>query len=563
MIFGVKLDDQPQNQRLLKELRFTGTIHLLSVSGLHIGFVVVSLNLLLGLLQVPKAWRLLPLGLGIGFYILMTGMEPPVLRAGVMLLLYFLAEGLGSKDSNLNRLSLAAFILLLVNPYNLFQIGFQLSVAATLGVVWLYPLLKEYFPVDRPWLGVIWNCLLLSIAAQLMVTPFLVYYFQQISWISPLVNLLIFIPAMGVVVGGLAGEFLGCILPWLGLLVLTPLGWALNLCRLVVAWFGDQSWSVWYTPRWPWPWNLSFYLGIIFGLDLLRPNPLRRKPQLNYGWLLLGSLFIINLVIWVMVWDQTQRDFLQVSFIDVGQGDAILIQTPDGVNVLVDSGDDGQGRARVLPCLRSNRVKRLDLVIITHGHRDHLGGLDEVLLEVPSKAIYLPAALSTSETDREFLARLKKLKIARHYFHNGTLLRLGQGVRLEVLAAETAKQENDRSMVLLLEYGKNKLLLTGDLSFEGEAILLKRLPNRLRATVLKVGHHGSNYSTGMPFLTQVKPRLAVISVGEANRFSHPGSANLKRLNSLGVRVYRTDWQGGIYLRVYRNRLVATTEKGGL
>jgi competence protein ComEC len=566
MVFGDKLGNEDEAAQLTNDFRRTGTIHLLSVSGLHIGFAVYFLTLLLGVLKVPKKWRILPLTLGIWLYIMMTGMESPVLRAGLMVLVFMIGELLEINDDNLNRLSLAALLLLLYDPYNLFEVGFQLSFTATLGVVWLYPLLKDYFKVKlKPaFLKPVWDGLMVSIGAQLMVLPILINYFQQISWISPLVNLFLIVPSEIVVVGGLVGEGIGIIFPWLGQVILTIVDWAITVVRLIVHCFGSQSWSASWMPRLPWPWVLGYYLGLLVLLDWLRPNLLTQKRKINYGTVLISALVILNLIVWTGFFYRLQRDYVEVDFLDVGQGDSIFIRTPDGSSALIDGGDLGRGKQRILPFLRENGIERLDLAFGTHGHRDHLGGLAEVLQEVPVNTLYLRSE-SDNFTVRDFLRKLKKVKLKRKTAYDGMKFKLGGMVDGEVLEVPDFdhENENDRSLVLVIFYGKNKLILTGDLSFEGEKRLEQKYAPLLRGSVLKVGHHGSNFATGGPFLAEVRPKLAVISVGAGNKFGHPGNRTLNRFRSRGVPVYRTDLQGRISLRIYRDKLVVSTEKGGV
>jgi competence protein ComEC len=566
MVFGDKLGGGDEEEQLVNDFRRTGTIHLLSVSGLHIGFAVYFLTLLLGWSKVPKKWRILPLTLGVWLYIMMTGMEPPVIRAGLMVLIFMIGELLEINDDNLNRLSLAALLLLLFDPYNLFEVGFQLSFTATLGVVWLYPLLKDYFKVKLKlaFLKPVWDGLLVSLGAQFMVLPILINYFQQISWISPIVNLFLIIPSELVVVGGLVGEGIGTIFPWLGQVVLTLVDWAITSVRWIVHFCGGQSWAASWLPRLPWPWVLAYYLGLFVLLDLLRPNLITQKRKINYGSVVISALVILNLVVWTGFFYRIQRDFVEVDFLDVGQGDAIFIRTPDGINALVDGGDQGRGKQRILPFLRENGVGRLDVVFGTHGHRDHLGGLAEVLREVPVNTLYLRPN-SSNYTIRDFLRKLNRVKITRKSAYNGMKFKLGGAVDGEVLSVPDfdKQDENNRSLVLVIFYGKNKLILTGDLGFEGEERLQRRYAPILRASVLKVGHHGSNTATGRPFLTQVRPKLTVISVGAQNSYGHPGNQTLNRLRSTGVPVYRTDRQGRISLRIYRDKLVVSTEKGGV
>jgi competence protein ComEC len=558
MLFGVDLDEAGAAGEALEDLRRTGTIHLLSVSGLHVGFVVAGLTVLLGWLKLPPVGRIPLIITGVWFYILMTGMETPVLRSGLMLLLYIIAELSGAKDDGLNRLSLAALVLLAFNPYNLFEIGFQLSFAATAGVVGLYPLLKESFPVEIPILKLIWQIVLISVAAQAMVLPFLAYYFYQISWVAPLANLGLTLPASLIVLGGLAGELAGLCWPWLGRVALGGLDWVITVSLQMIHLCARPGWAAVGTPRWPWPLMGAYYLGLTLLVNELRPNLLTKRRNMNYGAMALIGLAGLNLIVWTGFYGRTQGGYLEVVCLDVGQGDAVFLKTPDGYTVLVDGGAEGMGRSRILPYLRQNNVKRLNLAIGTHGHDDHLGGLDEVLLRIPTKTLYLPRRANV--TTRKFIRKIKKLKINRRFPRNGERFRLGKYTAIRLFTFPYATNENDRSTVALVGYGKYRILLTGDLEFEGEKFLAENYPHLLKAAVLKVGHHGSDYSSCWRLLSQVKPRIGVISVGEGNRHGHPGRAALNRLHSLGTAIYRTDRHGTIRIRIYPDRILALPER---
>lgn len=552
MVFNDRLNED--DAEIISGMQRTGSIHLLSVSGLHIGFIVLGLNFLLGWLRCPRKWRIVPLGLGVWFYILMTGMDPPVLRAGLMMLLFSAAETFRTGDSNVNRLSLAGMILIVLNPYNLFEIGFQLSFLATLGVVWIYPLLREYFPVPgmlkKFWLvKPFWEGILISTGAQSLVVPVIVHYFQMISWSGTLVNLILLIPAEIIVIGGFVGEMVGAIFPWAGWIVLTGVDWTIQFTRSIINIFGNQPWSASTVPRWPWPWFAAYYLGLIVVIDWLRPNRLNGKRMIRAGTVAVLFLVVLTGVVWAVYLDKSVNDYLQVSCLDVGQGDAIYVKTPDGHTALIDGGDEDQGRRRILPFLRQMGVGRLDLVIGTHGHKDHLGGLPEVLAEIPAKRLMLPVQ-DTVDMQR-FLDQLPEVKIERIRPGQSRKIRFGQAVIMEIMALAVPEpaSENDLSLVTIIHYRNEKFLLTGDLELEGESVLMRTYPDLLRATFLKVGHHGSNYSTGLDFLAQVRPKIAVISVGAGNKFGHPGKKTLNRLRSMGVKVYRTDQNGRVDVRV--------------
>jgi competence protein ComEC len=557
MIFGVGLSEEGETGVVLEDFRRTGTIHLLSVSGLHVGFVVAGLSCFLGWLRLPDKWRIPLVLAGVWFYILMVGMKPSVLRSGMMLGLYLTAKWLRTKDAPLNRLSLAALILLAVNPYNLFEVGFQLSFTATAGVVGLYPVLKEGFPVRLPFLKPLWRTMLVSMAAQAMVLPLSACYFYQISWVAPLANLWLALPALFSVVGGLAGELIGLGWPWLGQQLLGGVAWVLTITLKMIHLWARPAWAATGTPGWPLPLLGAYYLGMLLIVDELRPNLLTGKRNTHYGALMLAGLAGLTLVVWTGFYLKTQAGYLEMTCIDVGQGDALFLKTPDGFTVLIDGGAEGQGRKRVLPYLRQQNITRLNLVVGTHGHDDHLGGLDEVLRRIPADTLYLPRR--DNSVIRKLKRKLKSLQLTRRIVVNGRRLNWGKYVRARMFTFPNATNENDRSIVILVGYGKNRILLTGDLEYKGEKFLTAKYPQLLSAVVLKVGHHGGVNASGWSFLSQVKPRIGVVSVGTDNRHGHPAPMTLNRFHSLGTALYRTDRQGTIRLRIYPDRILALPE----
>ena len=266
------------------------------------------------------------------------------------------------------------------------------------------------------------------------------------------------------------------------------------------------------------------------------------------GWRLLGVLAFLAIVAWLAL-RQLPDGRLHVYFLDVGQGDAILVQTPDGRQILIDGGPNPTALLSELGAVLPFWDRSLDLVVLTHPDGDHLTGLLAVL-----DRYQVGRVLDTSQTDTAPLAaawreRLTKGNIPRTIARRGMRIPLGD-VMLTVLNPSskpltgTASDENNNSIVLRIDYGPTSLLLTGDAESEAEADMIKAgLP--LQADVLKVGHHGSNGSTSAPFLAAVTPSEAVIQVGAENNFGHPAREVLKRLMDARAEILRTDTNGRI------------------
>lgn len=235
---------------------------------------------------------------------------------------------------------------------------------------------------------------------------------------------------------------------------------------------------------------------------------------------------------------------LQVHFLDVGQADCILIISPGGKSVLIDGGNNEDG-PEVVSYLKAQGVKELEGLIATHPHEDHIGGLDQVLQGIPTKNVYLPDVTANTRTFAEFISAVESSGARRIQAKEGVQLAIPDCTGMFLAPNQNHYEDlNNYSAVLKLTYGRISFLFTGDAEDLSEAEMLKK-GRDLKATVLKVGHHGSSSSTTEEFLGVVSPQYAVISVGADNDYGHPAPTVLKRLNEAGARVYRTDLSGTI------------------
>ena len=238
-------------------------------------------------------------------------------------------------------------------------------------------------------------------------------------------------------------------------------------------------------------------------------------------------------------------DGLTVHFIDVGQADCALLEC-DGKYMIIDGGNVGDGQ-KVISYLQQQGVEELEAVVCTHAHEDHVGGLPSVLAVYPTKAVYAPTKTYSSKVFDDFLYYTDQQRLEVTIPSPGDRLDLGQ-TRITVLGPVRSYAEtNDTSIVLRVEYGENSFLFTGDMEVAAENDMLDHWAGRMnwQADVLKVGHHGSETSTGHRFLYEVSPEYGVISVGEGNSYGHPNEAPMSRLNDAGVALFRTDYLGTV------------------
>jgi competence protein ComEC len=520
--------------------RRAGVYHILAVSGFNVALLAGAVFGGLGICGIPRrAAAVVAAGVLIGFALVVGG-QPSVLRATVMGLLLLAALLLERQSQLPNALALATLVLLLWRPGDLWEPGFQLSFAATAGIVYLAPWLTERLTA-RGWPPWIAAAVAVSLGAQAAVTPLMAAHFNQLSLIGVAANLAVVpIAAVATTLGMLA--LLAELLPGPpGPLLFDCLWLALLILRALVALAAALPGAMVHLPAPALAASLAWY-----GALLLAPavaGSRRRRA-------LLGALLLVVATLSAWPWLAPAERMLRVTFLDVGQGDAILIELPDGPRVLVDGGPGGArrfdvGERVIAPFLWNRPLGRLDVVALSHWDADHSGGLAAVLARFRVGELWESGRAPGGAP--ETLTALARARVPRRALTAGQRLWLGHAL-LTVLgpAPGPPLAANDESLVLRLDWRGVSLLLPGDLGARGEALLVERgLP--LGVLALKVAHHGSRSSSGAPFLEATRPRVAVISVGARNPFRHPNPEVVARLEAAGARVYRTDRDGAVIL----------------
>jgi len=492
-------------------LRRSGTAHLLAISGFHVGLVAL---VAVGAARLPlRAAALLRrrgvgdrlawvVGVAVGLaYAWSVGAPVSAQRAACMVALVGVARATGRQVRPLPLLGAVAAALLVVDPAALGTPSFQLSFGAVLGLVRLTPWLLRWLPPDLP-PGVGWAARALSatLGATVGTLPAGAWWFQQLAPLSPLANLVA--------------------LPWVAFVVVPSAliaGWGPEPLSTGALWVGEQAVAV-----------------LLVVLEPLATRPL--APALTgveVAFLLAALLvprraLVVGAVLVLLLGaPRVQPSCPVVTFLDVGQGDAALVELPDGRRWLVDGGPPGR---QVLHWLRRRRIRHLDRVVVSHGHPDHVGGLVPVVEALTIDEIWVPSAEGLDEL----------LEVARA---RGTPVVWGSPWALHPRPGFAGANTNDRSLVLSVA----GVLFTGDVEAAGEAALLGR--GGLGARVLKVPHHGSRSSSSDELLDVVRPDLAVISAGSHNRFGHPHPTVLARLADHDLPVVRTDRDGTVEVRL--------------
>ncbi|MFA4843944.1 MAG: DNA internalization-related competence protein ComEC/Rec2 [Candidatus Margulisiibacteriota bacterium] len=535
----------PLDSSVTEQYRKAGLIHLLVVSGTQVSILIgVCLGLMRGS-GLPLTWSVLATSFFNLMLVIITGAGASIIRAAIMGEVMLVGLLFDREKEFYTALAISALLLLLLDPNVLFDIGFQLSFAATWSLVYVVPVMEKRMP----------QLLALSISPLLATTPIIATCFGQITPGAIISNLLVLPWVEFLVILGFGTTVLGFIL----LPVAQVLGhtiWLLLLCLeniadLVASLPGTSIYIA--VPGWPV--ILGYYLALLALLELLkREEKLRLTPKR----IMAGVLFLLVVFLWNGLTADTASGQLVVTFLDVGQGDSIFIQTPQNKLILIDGGGeekaqgghDKVGQRVVLPFLRRQGITRLDLVIATHPHNDHIGGLNEVLAGIKVDQVIDNGQVFDSAAYRRFKGLLKANAIKCLSAKVGQRLELGDELRGTIIGPfqPLTGDVNSDSIVLRLVYGKISFLFTGDLEQAGEERLLRSTNHELRSTILKVGHHGSRTSTSDEFLRRVAPELAVILVGKNNRYRHPHQSTLERLIGSGIKYLRTDLDGAITVR---------------
>lgn len=524
----------------------TGIAHILAISGLHVGFVVLLLSWFTNLLTLsPKAKFFIQCTV-LAFYCLLVGGNPSVIRATTMAIIVLGGRVAGRKADPINSLSIAAFLILLLRPLDLLEVGFQLSFGAVAGIA-LYNEKIESKLVRIP--EAIASSIAVILAAQLGTWALLAYHFNTFSPISFIANL-IFVPIAGVIVIlGLLLIMIGGFIP----IVAKILGWWLwLLCSLLINGNEWVSYLPWASLRVVSP-GIVFMIAYYFILLILsyeRPLWIKRPWRLS-------AIVILIILLSTGIKPAFERDF-KIVFLDVGQGDCIYIRTPDRKHILVDGGgrpegwgDFDVGTEIVLPFLLKNGINELDLVVMSHCHDDHIGGLIPVVedLKVNTFMEFPP------RDPTEKYGTLKEL-ISRKDIENiqaigGESYRVGKEVFIDIiyptldsslLDSLYGENENNLSLVMAIRYQDASIMLTGDIEKQVESHLSKIWGQNI--SVLKVAHHGSKTSSTDKWLDLLKPRIAIIQSGK-NSFGHPDPQVIDRLLERDTSVYRNDKNGAI------------------
>jgi competence protein ComEC len=553
LLRGLILADKSLIEKQLKnDYMNAGVVHVLAVSGQNVAFVIIIFVVLFRRFNIYVRFVLTVIG--IFTFLIMTNAPASVTRATIMAVALILAPITGRSYNNINALALAAFIILLFDPSQIFDPGFLLSFAAVLSILILYPVIKKNIDELELKSAVIKYPLLflaVSFAAQIGTLPFTLVYFQRISVVTFAANFFV-IPIVGLLSGlGLLVVIIAPLSNYLGNVFASSSELLNYVLSHIVKFMGNPDYSYLTINNFSLLDSLIFYLclGLAFTKIKLFESTFHKSVYI--------VLLIVTAITWMKVDDTELLDEnkLSVMAIDIAQGDSFLLRMPDGKSILIDAGDATKyfdnGEGVIIPQLERLGINKIDFGFVSHIDSDHYAGFISLIKRGIVKQIIKPTLDTSLAKDVEFEKVLKEYKIPFRYYSK-EIIRL-DNVRIYVLNDTTKNiykimSTNDRSGMLKLVYGNTSFLFTGDAGIKSENYYIKTFGKFMHANVLKAGHHGSKTSSSQKFIDIVDPGTIIISAGVANKFKHPHKETIAKFEKLGSRIFQTNKNGAVLLQ---------------
>lgn len=532
----------------------SGLSHIMAVSGLHVGFIVAPFWIV-----IPFFWRfkwgkitgLVILVLILFVYAGLTGFSASVIRASLMALLLAYAKLWHRASESLNLMGVAALILLLFDPLQLYEVGFQLSFAAVAVILLLWPVLQNTMPlwVRYRWYGQPLTIMAISALVQVGLYPILVYYFGEFSLIGPLVNAAV-IPFLGLAVPvAVAALGVAVVSPAIGAFINTPVVWFIEVLKILTetasslpgSWIQVQVETAWVFIIW------MLAIGFLASLYTW---------QLRWKWLI-GLLTALTVYSGFSLIQQVSDKPMRVVYFDVGQGDAALVETPGGAHFLIDTGvwrpRYSSGTSTIVPHLQAEGITRLDAIFLSHPHADHIGGIEAIMDHVSVDTIYNAGTVYDSELYWRYRQKARERNIplipvtAGDHFRFDEVLVHVYAPEPNLLKGNVNVNANEASVIMEIIHGNNEFLFIGDAEKQQEKRLVQNYKSLLDTDVLKVGHHGSKTSSSSKLISVSSPEWSVISVGWNNRYGHPNAEAVRRIRAAADSTLFTSLEGAIIL----------------
>ena len=560
--------------------------HVLAISGMHITYIVIGIELLLKREIGKRKTRIITI-IVLVIYMFITGFSPSVVRASLMGIIMLISKLIHRKNDIWTSISLSLLILLIYNPFLILNVGLQLSYLGTIGIVCfnknIYNFLRKLkirnrkikYRINRKFIlfiDKIKEILSVTLSAQIVILPILLFNFNILGIYFFISNILVSVIIGPIIIVG----FVCILISFISIEIAKILSIFMSLGIQILIRISEIShlpFSKIYIPT-PKVWQIVIYYicvivinKIYMSFNLKEPDftsirirnlvallkfkfRQNRKKVLKFLIVFVLLVFILNII----------PKKLKIHFVDVGQGDCTFITTPQNKTILIDGGGSMSeeydvGESTLLPYILDRGYTKVDYIFISHFDQDHIGGILTILEELKVGQVYISKQEQDSENYQKFLKIVKDKKIQVKVLKQGDCLKIEKNLYFDILwPIEEQIQENvlnNNAMVMKLRYGKFSMLFTGDIEEVAEEKILDFYKEKgesiLKSDVLKVAHHGSKTSTTQSFFEKVNPKICLIGVGKNNMFGHPTAEVLERIN--GTKIYRTDEKGEIILGV--------------
>ena len=540
-ISGVLLGDRSSfSEDLTQNIRKTGVSHITAVSGMHVSILTLFLLYITNIFTKKRRTKALFILVVLFLYMIITGMSPSVVRAVIMSGCSMIGVIINRRGNTLFMVALAATVMLIINPYLLYNSSFMLSFISTASICLFFPVIKSHSKSGKL------DTLYMTLIANFATLPYVLWNFHTYSWIGLIINLIIVPLIPFVFIGGGLTVIFGA-LPVIGTIISFFTRGITSIVLVVINYTSHLSFG-----------QINYKLGnplyiiayilfaiIIYGL-------LSKTPKIKCGLCTLAIVLVMSAGIY---FDYNKNSSFYINYMYVGQGDSALINTPGGKKFLIDTGDTlKSGKSLCLDALKNLGVTKLEGIIISHFDNDHSGALTEIIESIPVKYVYISEnALNYGEAE-EITTKIGEDKIKG--VSRGDSFKIND-VAFEFLhpADSGYTSSNEDSIVLNVNYNGKNFMFTGDIPAKVEREIAHYMPD---CDTIKVAHHGSQNSTTEEFLEAVSPESAIISCGISNNYYHPSGEVIDRLKSYNIKTYVTSINGAVRLNVLDNRIKIKT-----
>jgi competence protein ComEC len=606
IIQAMILGDQKEIPKdVMEKFNKTGTTHIIAISGFNVGIIAALSIIVARIIMTFSTYLLLRFNIHVAttvfaiitvvFYTFIAGAGMSVVRAAIMAVTFMIAIIIGKERDLYNTLALAAFIILAISPYALFDISFQLSFVAVWSILFCTPRLMEWLPKDRTDVASRYSIfyrktlrnilifIIVSLSATLGTLPLIVFYFNRISTIVLLSNVLV-VPVLGIIAIPVSTAIIAAAL------ISTPLAvffihvssFLVWISVAMVDFLASIPGSSFFISTPTLPELALYYCLLIAGVKLLDMRIAKHKNEdmkeyttrhsIIYGTAFIVLIFLLLVgTVYLNMRDLFEKN-MKVTAIDVGQGSSILIQLPAGRKMLIDGGgfpegDFDVGKYVVAPFLWHERISKIDIVVLTHPHPDHLNGLLYILSNFEVGEVWTNGDAADSDNYREFLNIIEEKKIHHRSVSETTQTLIMNNVMIEILnpaeivenRADNSRdfeKENNRSIVMRIVYKDISFLFPGDIS-EAAETRLAHSHRPMRSQIVFIPHHGGFTSSSEAFLRRMLPEIAVVNCGVDNIYKFPHPEVLKRYSMLGTKIFRTDKNGAVDIVTNGSNVVST------